>query len=129
MNAFNALIIQIQGLGVDGASVVLSEQNGVAGLIKRSNPFCVPLHCVCHRLHLAVSKAAKSIPNVNTLQSIVANVYQFINNSPNRLTRFNSIARLLAAVEDGNAAAENENELLPTYKFLRFKKVFHKIFF
>lgn len=34
-------LLQIQGLGVDGASVMLSKQNGVVGLLQRSNPFCV----------------------------------------------------------------------------------------
>ena len=124
MKLFSIFWLQIQGLGVDGANVMLSQQNGVAGLLLRHNPFCVPVHCVCHRLHLAVSKAAKSVPNVQTLQTIVSTIYQHVNNSPHRLARFKEMAALLAMTEDGNGE-EDDGQAAGPYKFLKFKKVFY----
>lgn len=113
---------------MDGASVMLSQQNGVAGLHQRNVPFCVALHCVCHRMHLAICKAANSIQNVKTLQTIVSTIYQHINNSPNRLHKFKEMAKLLAMAEDGNVVGEEE-EGLPTYASLKFKKVIWKKYF
>ena len=108
---------------MDGASVMLSDQNGVAGLHKREVPFCVAVHCVCHRMHLAVSKAANAVPNVKVLQTIVSTVYQHINNSPNRLVKFKEMAKLLALAEDGTVAGDDDHQNLPTYSSLKFKKV------
>lgn len=92
-------VLQIQGLGVDGAKCNAQwAWCDVAGLLKRGNP----VHCVCHILHLADSKAATAVQNVDMLQKIAENLYQHINNSPNRLAKFQNMARLLAVIEDGN---------------------------
>ena len=119
---------QIQGLGVDGANVMLSDQNGVAGLHHRQNPFAVTVHCVCHRMNLAVSKAAKAVKGVDQLQSLVSTVYQHINNSPNRLAKFKNMAKILAMAEDTGVDGDADDEgvdIMPSYSFLRFKKVFY----
>ena len=39
----------------DGTSVMASDLNGVNGLLTNDNPHLVFMHCVCHRLNLAVS--------------------------------------------------------------------------
>ncbi len=91
-------LLQIQGLGVDGANVMLSKQNGV-GLLQRSNPFCVVVHCVCHRLNLALSQAVKQVQGANQLQTLLSTIYQHINNSPDRLEKFKNIASILAETD------------------------------
>ena len=98
---FILYLSQIQGLGVDGASVMLSQQNGVAGLLQRSNTFCVVVHCVCHRLNLAVSQAVKKVTAMNQLQLLLSTIYQHINNSPNRLEKFKNMAAILAETDVG----------------------------
>ena len=115
--------LQIQPLGMDGASVMQGEQNEVAGLVKRENPFCLALHCICHRLHLAVSKAAGSVKSVKALETILATVYQHVNNSPNRLHRFQAISAVLALADDGNGNVGNADGDSPAYEYLKFKKV------
>ena len=79
---------------------------------------------------LAVSKAAQNIPTVAQLQTIVSTIYQHINNSPNRLAKFKNMASVLSLAEDANVQQAEDGEddvqvpdLLPTYTFLKFKKV------
>lgn len=45
----------------DGASVMMGEINGVAGQLKRRVPHIVVLHCVAHKLELAVLDAVKGV--------------------------------------------------------------------
>ncbi|KAJ8037614.1 hypothetical protein HOLleu_18474 [Holothuria leucospilota] len=61
-------IKKITGLGIDGASVMLSDRNGVCGLLHRDNPFAVALHCVCHRLHLVLSSVTETLEEMKTDQ-------------------------------------------------------------
>ena len=98
-----------------------SDMNGVLGLLQRENPFLIGIHCINHRLHLAVSKAAKDIKNVNTLSTILSTIYQHVNNSPNRLQKFKNLADVLGAIND-NSPEENEN-IAPSLKYLKFKRV------
>jgi hypothetical protein len=46
----------------DGASVMIGEINGVAGRLKRHVPHIVVLHCVAHKLELAVFDTVKRVP-------------------------------------------------------------------
>ena len=50
---------KVGGLGTDGASVMTGHLNGVTMLMCTDNPHCISVHCVCHRLNLAVSQACK----------------------------------------------------------------------
>src|SRR6218665_1344055 len=88
-------ITKVVGLGADGASVVASDLNGVNGLMKQLNPYCVFVHCVCHRLNLAVSQACKKIESLKVISTIVCTVYSFVQQSSKRLQTFKDIARFL----------------------------------
>jgi len=106
MSIFNALkevaskyhfnMRKVVGLGTDGANVMASDLNGVNGLISHDNPHVVFVHCVCHRLNLAVSQACAGIPDMATLQSLISAVYNFVQLSPTRLERFKEMAAVLA---------------------------------
>ena len=48
--------LQIIGLGSDGAAAMASDLNGLNALMTNDNPYTVFVHCVCHRLNLAVSQ-------------------------------------------------------------------------
>ena len=87
---------KVVGLGTDGASVMASNLNGVNGLLTIDNPHLVFMHCVCHRLNLAVSQACTGIADMAALQSVLAAVYSFIQLSPTRLERFKEMAAVLA---------------------------------
>ena len=70
------------------ASLMASDLNGVNGLLTKDNPHLVFVHCMCHRLSLAVSQACTGIADMAALQSVLAAVYSFIQLSPTRLGRF-----------------------------------------
>lgn len=55
---------KVMSFGSDGASVMTGRENGVAARLKKDNPHTVTVHCICHRLALAVSQACKGIPDM-----------------------------------------------------------------
>ena len=58
---FGVPVAKVAGLRTDAAAVMASELNGLRGLMAEENPFCVHIHCVFHRCHLALSQACKGI--------------------------------------------------------------------
>ena len=71
------------------------EMGGVGALLKKDNPFCIFVHCVSHRLNLAVLQACKNNQHMATLQEILRGIYNYVNGSANRLQQFEDIASLL----------------------------------
>ena len=53
--------LQIIGLGSDGAAAMASDLNGLNALMTNDNPYTVFVHCVCHRLNLAVSQVLYTV--------------------------------------------------------------------
>ena len=58
--------------------------NGVTMLMCTDNPHCISVHCVCHRLNLAVSQACKNIPLMANLTNIISAIHNHICQSPQR---------------------------------------------
>lgn len=63
------------GFGSDGASVMTGSTSGVAARLKAANPKIQSVHCSAHRLNLASSQAADSIPYLQRYQRIVSSIY------------------------------------------------------
>lgn len=84
-------VYQVLGLGMDGARVMASDINGVTGLMHTDNPFTVCVHCVCHRLSLAVSQASRDIPEMKMTGTIIGTVYNYVMQSPNKLAEFKTL--------------------------------------
>lgn len=95
LQEFNIPTNNVAGLGSDGANVMSGHRSGLNALMKAENPFCVYVHCVCHRLALAVSQAYKSIPSLETLHECVAGVYNLVNTQPTILQRFKDMSDIL----------------------------------
>ena len=95
MKKFGVPMTKVIGLGSDGASVMASDIRGVNGMLKKQNRFLVFVHCVAHRLNLAVSQSCNGISEMATLQNVIAAVYNFVQLSPKRLTRFKEITAVL----------------------------------
>ena len=66
LKEFNIPTNNVAGLGSGGANVMSGHRNGLNAPMKAENPFCVYVHCVCHRPALAVSQAYKSISSLET---------------------------------------------------------------
>ena len=63
------------GLGTDGAAAMARDNNGLNGLFSLENLFVVHVHCVCHRLNLAMSQACKDVKLVQMVMGVVSLVY------------------------------------------------------
>lgn len=90
---FGVPFSKVVGLGADGVNVMSSEQNGLNGLMKVQNPYCLYVHCVCHRLALSVSNCQQQIPALDTLTKIIGSVYNYVQYS--KLERFKDISAIL----------------------------------
>ncbi len=61
---------KLVGLGTDGATVNVGQQGGLGAIFKRELPYLVQIHCVAHRLELAVLDACKKIEYVEKFHTI-----------------------------------------------------------
>jgi len=96
------------GLGCDGAQVMVGCRSGVAAILKESQPALVTVHCLAHRLELALKDAAKKIGLYDkTIQVLLMGLYYFYHNS--------SLNRsMLRRAYDAAASEEDGPLLLPT---------------
>ena len=69
------------GFGSDGASVMLGKNNGVAALLKKSQPSLQAVHCAAHRLDLAFNDTFKKEPLHNRLDTVMTGLYLFYKQS------------------------------------------------
>lgn len=88
-------ITKVLGMGTDGAAVMTGHFSGVTALIHEDNPFCVSVHCVCHRLNLAVSQSCKDIAEMQTLTTIVSTIYNYISQSSKRAAKLKDLNEIL----------------------------------
>jgi hypothetical protein len=72
---------KLVGLTTDGAAVMVGKNAGLAALLKRERPQLVALHCVSHRLELAVKSVAKAVPWYKKVDLLILNLYLFYHNS------------------------------------------------
>ena len=91
----NIPIQRVMGFGSDGASVMVGRRAGVATLLKQSNPELIAIHCVAHRLALAVAQAGDAAPYVKVFKTLLHNLYSFYDNSPVRTAGLSAIQSIL----------------------------------
>lgn len=88
-------VTKIMGLGTDGASVMTGRLNGLGAKLKRRNKHLVQVHCVAHRLNLAVSQAGKSIDYCKQYHGMIHSIYQFYSDSSVRYDKLRELQTLL----------------------------------
>lgn len=66
----------------DGAAVNLGEYNSVSQKFKAVCDNIISVHCIAHRLELAVGGGVKNNNSVNQLETILKGIYKIYNNSP-----------------------------------------------
>ena len=103
----DAIIAYLQGAGIhlssitsfgsDGASVMVGSSSGVATRLKQLNPQMLSIHCINHRLALATSQAANSIPYLLRFQEILTSIYKFYHYSAKRQA---ALAEIQAVLHD-----------------------------
>ena len=87
---------KLVGCNFDGANVMIGAKGGVSKKLedKVSHPICI-IHCVAHKLELAVLDAVKRCPYLSTFEDTVKEVYKFYYYSPKRRREVNEIANII----------------------------------
>ena len=93
LTSLDLSINKVMGFGSDGASVMVGRRAGVATLLKGKNPQIVAIHCVAHRLALAVAQAGDAVPYIKRFKVLLHNLFSFYDNSPVRTAGLRSIQK------------------------------------
>ena len=72
-------------LCTDGAPVMRSTNEGLAGQLIKDNPYLVSFHCIAHRFSLGVNACAGNSKNLSRVCSFVSDAYSFLYASPKRV--------------------------------------------
>ncbi len=83
------------GRGTDGAPVMTGRLNGLGAKLKARNPHLIAVHCVAHRLNLAVSQAAKGVEYCNQYHEMIHTLYRFFADSSVRYDKLRELQTLL----------------------------------
>ncbi|KAJ8042608.1 hypothetical protein HOLleu_09403 [Holothuria leucospilota] len=79
----------------DGASVMMGAKGGVATLEKKDVPRLVEIHCVAHRLELAVLDALKSNSYLKEVEDIIEEVYKLYHYSPKKRRELKELSTVM----------------------------------
>ncbi|KAK6169323.1 hypothetical protein SNE40_020399 [Patella caerulea] len=74
-------------MGSDEAAVMLGKRGGEAALLKSHCPHLVEVHCVAHRLALAIVDVAKKSPDVSSYESMLNILTTYFRRSPKQLSQ------------------------------------------
>ena len=87
---------KLAGCNFDGCNVMMGKKGGVMQLLqeKIGRPI-VGIHCVAHRLELAVLDAVKTCPYLSRFEDTVKSIFKFYFYSPKRRREVNEIANIL----------------------------------
>ncbi|KAK1890660.1 E3 SUMO-protein ligase KIAA1586 [Dissostichus eleginoides] len=94
------LFINLISIATDGASVLTGKNSGVIARLKQDFPKIQSIHCLCHRLELAVHDSLKLVAGCNHFEIFVSKLY----------TLYNQSAKNVRLLEE--AAAELNMQLL-----------------
>ncbi|XP_015932200.1 uncharacterized protein LOC107458503 [Arachis duranensis] len=92
---------RLRGQGYDGASNMRGEWNGLQALFLKGYPFAYYIHCLAHRLQLALVSVAKEVCYVHQFFSKLTLIVNVVTVSPKRhdqlrVAQTNNVANLIA---------------------------------
>ena len=76
----------------DGASVMQGRKSGVVGHILNEIPDIIPIHCIAHKLELAVLDSIKNIPFLKRYEDTMKGIFITYHASPKKLRGLNELA-------------------------------------
>ena len=89
----------------DRASVMVGKKNGVVALVKKDHPNIIDVHCMKHRLQLAVSKALHRTKETDKIDELLNGVFKYYFYSTVKFGSLDSIQTVLkdmGQLEKGN---------------------------
>jgi hypothetical protein len=85
----------IVGLEIDGAENMVGHNLGLAKQMKDICSNMLSIHCVAHRLQLAVIDVSKDTGYLKIFDNVVRNIFNFYHGSSKRLYTLNEISEVL----------------------------------
>lgn len=79
----------------DGASVNLGKKSGLVALLKHEMDWVIGIHCLNHRLELAIKDAFKNTFIEETICEMLMRLYYFYENSPKKLRELKQLASVM----------------------------------
>lgn len=95
MSELDVPLTKVMSMGSDGAAVMTGRNKGCTGILLRSNPHMVNVHCVAHSLALCTSQAAEAIADLKEHQQILTDLFYYFRGSPKRAARIKAVQKLL----------------------------------
>ena len=95
MSDLNVPLTKVMSMGSDGAAVMTGRNKGCTGILLRSNPHMVNVHCVAHSLALCTSQAAEAIADLKKHQQILTDLFNYFRACPKRAAKIKEIQNLL----------------------------------
>ncbi|XP_015940673.1 uncharacterized protein LOC107466196 [Arachis duranensis] len=101
LSRHNLDVQNLRGQGYDGASNMRGEWNGLQALFLKDCPFAYYIHCLAHRLQLALVSAAKEVCYVHQFFSKLTLIVNVVTISPKRhdqlrVAQANNVENLIA---------------------------------
>lgn len=89
LNKLKVPLSNLLGFAADNASVMMGQHSGIQARLKSLNEHLFVARCICHSFNLCAAEACKKLPN--SLEELCADIYNFIQKKPKRLTEFRQI--------------------------------------
>ncbi|KAK4579718.1 hypothetical protein RGQ29_029397 [Quercus rubra] len=106
LSRYNLHIENIRGQGYDGASNMRGEWNGLQALFLKDCPYAYYVHCMAHRLQLALVTASREVKDVHQFFDHLVNIINIVVGSSKR----NDELQHAQAEQVENMIASNEIE-------------------
>ena len=84
--------VKLVGFGADGAAVNLGVCHSVSTMLRSTAPWMIQIHCMAHRLELALKDCFKDTHFQRTIVETLTTIYYFYTNSPKRLRELKTTA-------------------------------------
>ena len=84
--------VKLVGFGADGAAVNLGVCHSVSTMLRSTAPWMIQIHCMAHRLELALKDCFKDTRFQRTIVETLTTIYYFYTNSPKRLRELKTTA-------------------------------------
>nr|XP_023880237.1 uncharacterized protein LOC111992595 [Quercus suber] len=106
LSHYNLHIENIRGQGYDGASNMRGEWNGLQALFLKECPYAYYVHCMAHRLQLALVTASREVKDVHQFFDHLVNIINIVVGS----SKHNDELQHAQAEQVENMIASNEIE-------------------
>jgi hypothetical protein len=81
LEACGLFLPNLVGIATDRAAVMIGGKKGVGMLIRNYAPYLIQIHCIAHRLSLAVKDAESCFDELHKLDTLSMDLYKYFKTS------------------------------------------------